>query len=83
MRVEQFGDASATKAIAAQDAKDGKKAERISYGLMLIILLVAFGALVAAGVPLCSAPPPSRPRSACSGRSASSTRCPPTSPSSW
>ena len=52
VRVEQFGDASAAKAIAAQDAKDGKKSERISYALLLIILLVAFGALVAAGVPL-------------------------------
>ncbi|MDP9135716.1 MAG: MMPL family transporter, partial [Actinomycetota bacterium] len=52
VRVEQFGDASAAKAIAAQDAKDGKQAELISYGLLLIILLVAFGALVAAGIPL-------------------------------
>ena len=52
VRVEQFGVASATKEIAAQDAKDGKKSELISYGLMLIILLVAFGALVAAGLPL-------------------------------
>ena len=52
MRVEQFGDASATKEIVAQDAKDGQKSEFISYGLMLIILLVAFGALVAAGLPL-------------------------------
>ena len=52
VRVEQFGDASATKEIAAQDAKDGKKSEFISYGLMLIILLVAFGAIVAAGLPL-------------------------------
>ena len=52
VRVEQFGDASATNEIAAQDAKDGKKSERISFGLMLIILLVAFGALVAAGIPL-------------------------------
>ena len=52
VRVEQFGDASAAKAIAAQDAKDGKKPERLSFALMLIILLVAFGALVAAGVPL-------------------------------
>src|SRR4051794_18447931 len=52
VRVEQFGQVSATKKIAAQDAKDGKKAHAISYGLMLIILLVAFGALVAAGVPL-------------------------------
>ncbi|HWT26012.1 MAG TPA: MMPL family transporter [Solirubrobacteraceae bacterium] len=52
VRVEQFGEVSAAKEIAAQDAKDGKQAEAISYGLMLIILLVAFGALVAAGVPL-------------------------------
>jgi uncharacterized membrane protein YdfJ with MMPL/SSD domain len=52
VRVEQFGDASAAKEIAAQDAKDGKKSEAISYGLMLIILLVAFGAVVAAGLPL-------------------------------
>ncbi|HWM09219.1 MAG TPA: MMPL family transporter [Solirubrobacteraceae bacterium] len=52
VRVEAFGDVSATKAIAAQDAKDGKRSESISYGLMLIILLVAFGAIVAAGLPL-------------------------------
>src|SRR4051812_13524340 len=43
VRVEQFGQASATKEIAAQDAKDGKKSQAVSYGLMLIILLVAFG----------------------------------------
>ena len=52
MRVEQFGDVSAMNEVAAQDAKDGKKSEFISYGLMLIILLVAFGAVVAAGLPL-------------------------------
>jgi uncharacterized membrane protein YdfJ with MMPL/SSD domain len=52
VRVEQFGDASAAKEIAAQDTKDGKKSEAISYALLLIILLVAFGALIAAGVPL-------------------------------
>jgi RND superfamily putative drug exporter len=52
VRVEQFGDVSATKEIAAQDTKDGQKAHFISYGLMLIILLVAFGAVVAAGLPL-------------------------------
>ena len=50
--VEQFGDVSATKAIAAQDAKDGKQSQLISNGLTLIILLVAFGAVVAAGLPL-------------------------------
>jgi uncharacterized membrane protein YdfJ with MMPL/SSD domain len=52
VRVEPFGDASAAKEIAAQDAEDGKKSELISYGLLLVILLVAFGALVAAGIPL-------------------------------
>ena len=52
VRVEQFGAASAAKAIAAQDKKDGKKSENISFALLLIILLVAFGALVVAGLPL-------------------------------
>ena len=52
VRVEQFGEVSATKAIAAQDAKDGKQSELLSNVLLLIILLVAFGAVVAAGLPL-------------------------------
>ena len=52
VRVEQFGEASATKAIADQDAKDGKRAHLIANVLMLAILLVAFGAVVAAGLPL-------------------------------
>ena len=52
VRVEQFGEVSAMKAIAAQDAKDGKRAELISTVLLLIILLAAFGAVVAAGLPL-------------------------------
>jgi uncharacterized membrane protein YdfJ with MMPL/SSD domain len=52
VRVEQFGEASATKAIAAQDAKDGKRAHLLSYAVLLIILLAAFGAVVAAGLPL-------------------------------
>jgi uncharacterized membrane protein YdfJ with MMPL/SSD domain len=52
VRVEQFGEVSATKAIAAQDAKDGKQSQLISNALLLIILLVAFGAVVAAGLPL-------------------------------
>ena len=52
VRVEQFGDVSATKAIAAQDAKDGKQSQLISNVLTLIILLVAFGAVVAAGLPV-------------------------------
>ena len=52
VRVEQFGEVSATKAIASQDAKDGKQSQLISTVLTLIILLVAFGAVVAAGLPL-------------------------------
>jgi len=52
VRVEQFGDVSATQAIAAQDAKDGKQSQLISNALLLVILLVAFGAVVAAGLPL-------------------------------
>jgi RND superfamily putative drug exporter len=50
--VEAFGDVSATKAITEQDEKDGKRSENISYALTLLILLGAFGALVAAGIPL-------------------------------
>jgi uncharacterized membrane protein YdfJ with MMPL/SSD domain len=52
VRVEEFGQVSATKAIAEQDAKDGKQSQLVSNVLMLIILLVAFGAVVAAGLPL-------------------------------
>jgi uncharacterized membrane protein YdfJ with MMPL/SSD domain len=52
VRVEQFGEVSAAKAIAAQDAKDSKQSKLISNVLLVIILLVAFGAVVAAGLPL-------------------------------
>jgi uncharacterized membrane protein YdfJ with MMPL/SSD domain len=52
VRVEPFGEVSASKAIAAQDAKDGKQSKLISNVLMLLILLAAFGAVVAAGLPL-------------------------------
>src|SRR5829696_826762 len=52
LRLEQFGDVSAAKEIAARDAKDGKTSQLVSFGLMLVILLVAFGAVVAAGLPL-------------------------------
>jgi uncharacterized membrane protein YdfJ with MMPL/SSD domain len=52
VRVEQFGEVSAKKAIAAQEAKDSKTSHLISNVLLLIILLAAFGAVVAAGLPL-------------------------------
>jgi uncharacterized membrane protein YdfJ with MMPL/SSD domain len=50
--VGQFGDASADKAISKAFEDDFKKAEVLSLPLTMLILIVAFGALVAAGVPL-------------------------------
>src|SRR5262249_3401493 len=52
LRIEQFGDASADKALTASLDKDFKRAETLSLPITLLILIVAFGALVAAGVPL-------------------------------
>ena len=52
VRVEQFGDASAGKAIEDMLASDFAKAERLSIPITLVILLVAFGALLAAGIPV-------------------------------
>ena len=52
LRIEQFGDASADKALSAAFEKDFKKAEYLSLPITLLILIVAFGALVAAGLPL-------------------------------
>src|ERR1700710_1144057 len=52
LRVEQFGDASASKAVESAFEEDLSKAEKTSLPVTLIILLVAFGALVAALVPL-------------------------------
>ena len=50
--VGQFGDASADKAISKAFEDDFKKAEGLSLPITLLILIVAFGSLVAAGVPL-------------------------------
>ena len=52
LRVEQVGSASAEQAFEESLGKDFRKAETISFPLTLVILLVAFGALVAAGLPL-------------------------------
>jgi RND superfamily putative drug exporter len=52
LRIEQFGDASASKAISAVFEEDLSKAETTSLPITLVILLLAFGALVAAFVPL-------------------------------
>jgi uncharacterized membrane protein YdfJ with MMPL/SSD domain len=50
--VEQFGDASAEKQFDDAFVKDLEKAGYLSVPLTLAILIVAFGALVAAGIPL-------------------------------
>jgi len=52
LRVEQLGAASAEKAFDESLGEDFAKAETLSLPLTLVILLVAFGALVAAGLPL-------------------------------
>ncbi|HET7417980.1 MAG TPA: MMPL family transporter [Solirubrobacterales bacterium] len=52
VRVEQFGGASAGKALEEVFSEDLKKAETTSLPITLVILLLAFGALVAALVPL-------------------------------
>ena len=51
-RIEQFGDASADKAISKSYEDDFKRAETLSLPITLVILVVAFGALVAASIPL-------------------------------
>ena len=50
--VEQFGDASADRALSQAFSDDFKRAEITSLPITLIILILAFGALLAAFVPL-------------------------------
>jgi uncharacterized membrane protein YdfJ with MMPL/SSD domain len=50
--VEEFGDASATKALDDTLGKDFTRAETLAVPATLIILIFAFGALVAAGLPV-------------------------------
>jgi RND superfamily putative drug exporter len=52
LRIEQFGGASADKALSKSFDDDFQKAETLSLPITLLILIVAFGALIAAGVPL-------------------------------
>ncbi len=51
-RIEEFGDASADKALDQAFEDDFQKAEVTSLPITLIILILAFGALLAAFVPL-------------------------------
>jgi len=50
--VEEFGTASERNAMASTEAADEARSMQLSLGGTLIILLIAFGAIVAAGVPL-------------------------------
>ena len=50
--IEEFGQGSANKAINEQFSKDLLKAGALSLPVTLVILLLVFGALVAAGIPL-------------------------------
>jgi len=52
LRVEEYGTASANKALGQAFANDFRKAEYTSLPVTLIILVFAFGSLVAAGIPL-------------------------------
>ena len=52
LRVEEYGDASSQKALGATQRADEAKSAQFSLGGSLIILLIAFGAAVAAGIPL-------------------------------
>jgi RND superfamily putative drug exporter len=52
LRIEQFGDASSNKALSEALSKDFHRAEYLSLPITLAILVVAFGSLVAAGIPL-------------------------------
>ena len=52
MRVEQVGSISMNDAVNNQVADDLSSAATFSLPVTLLILLVAFGAIVAAGVPI-------------------------------
>jgi RND superfamily putative drug exporter len=52
LSIAQFGGASADKAFDEATAADFKRAEFLSVPVTLLILLVAFGSLVAAGLPV-------------------------------
>src|SRR5438034_69920 len=52
IRVEEYGEASANKALSKKFKDDFQKAEGLSLPITLGILIVVFGALVAAGLPL-------------------------------
>jgi RND superfamily putative drug exporter len=52
LRIQEFGAASANKAVGKAYIADAQKAEYTSVPVTLIILVLAFGSVVAAGIPL-------------------------------
>jgi uncharacterized membrane protein YdfJ with MMPL/SSD domain len=52
LRIGEFGDASVRKAVDKSISDDFKKAQSLSLPITLAILIIAFGALAAAGVPV-------------------------------
>ncbi len=52
LTIAEFGDGSSAREVEGQFSKDLAKAGLLSLPVTLIILLIAFGALVAAGIPL-------------------------------
>jgi uncharacterized membrane protein YdfJ with MMPL/SSD domain len=52
LRIEQFGDASVQRSLEKSINADLKKATKLSLPITLAILVIAFGALAAAGVPV-------------------------------
>ncbi|MBV9915764.1 MAG: MMPL family transporter [Solirubrobacterales bacterium] len=52
LRIEQAGDASANKALSKSFSDDFAKARTLSLPITLVILVIAFGAIVAAGIPV-------------------------------
>jgi RND superfamily putative drug exporter len=52
LEIGQFGDASADRAVEKVFSDDFARAGKLSLPITLLVLIVAFGALVAAGIPL-------------------------------
>ena len=50
--VSEFGDASAQRALEKESSEGFSKAQRLSLPITFVILLIAFGAIVAAGIPV-------------------------------
>jgi uncharacterized membrane protein YdfJ with MMPL/SSD domain len=50
--IQEAGDASATRALSKTLSNDFKRAEQLALPVTLVIMLLAFGALVAAGLPV-------------------------------